>query len=350
MNISQTSYTIVDYCDAMVRKEIVVNREYQRSDGVWPNSARSFLIETILLGYPIPKLYLYQVTDLKSRKTTKQIVDGQQRSFTILDFYQDKFVISRTSELDDVKGKGFSQLPEEYQRKFIEYTLSVDLFISATNEEIREVFRRINSYTVPLNNEEKRHSRWQGEFKWYIYNLSKKYDQTFVNIGVFSDKQLIRMTDAKLFTEITYALLNGLKTTTGSSLDKLYKEYDNDFPHTNEFLKRFSSAFATLSNWEELHSTAIMRPHILYGLLLGIIHKEKTVETLQEVYKFSNREVKRNEIIVNLSRLAAAIDTPEDAPTRFQTFVEASAKTTNEASRRKTIFKWICRAIEEEKV
>lgn len=91
MKITPTTFTIVDYCTAMTRKEIIVERAYQRSAQVWPQAARSFLIESILLGYPIPKLYLYQQTDLKSRKTIKHIVDGQQRSFTILDFYENKF-------------------------------------------------------------------------------------------------------------------------------------------------------------------------------------------------------------------------------------------------------------------
>jgi hypothetical protein len=66
--------------EGMERGQIVVNRTYQRSNKVWPAAARSFFIETILLGYPMPKLALYQITDLKSRRIIKEIVDGQQRS------------------------------------------------------------------------------------------------------------------------------------------------------------------------------------------------------------------------------------------------------------------------------
>ncbi len=234
MHISTTTFTIVDYCNAINRKEIVVNREYQRSEKVWPPSARSFLIETILLGYPIPKLYLYQVTDLKSRKTIKHIVDGQQRSYTILDYYENKFPLSRTSELDELRGKRFDELPDEFKQKFVDYALSVDLFVSATDDEIREVFRRINSYTVPLNPEEKRHSQWQGDFKWFIYKLSKKYDQTLIKLGIFKDRQLIRMSDAKMFSEITFAFLYGIKTTTSPSLDGLYRDFDEDFPQAKK--------------------------------------------------------------------------------------------------------------------
>ncbi len=72
----QSPMTIADYCAAMTRREISTNSEYQRSDKVWPPAARSFLIETILQGYPIPKIFLFQITDLKSKKTVKEIVDG----------------------------------------------------------------------------------------------------------------------------------------------------------------------------------------------------------------------------------------------------------------------------------
>ena len=66
---AQQTYTVADYCQAMSRhREIIVNRDYQRSDKVWPPAAKSFLIETILLNYPIPKLFLFQKTDLRSRR------------------------------------------------------------------------------------------------------------------------------------------------------------------------------------------------------------------------------------------------------------------------------------------
>lgn len=349
MHITPTSFTVADYCQSMLRKEIIVNRDYQRSDKVWPAAARSFLIETILLGYPIPKLYLYQVTDLKSRKTIKHIVDGQQRSYTILDFYQNKFQLSRTSELEDLKGKGFEDLPTEFQQKFIDYAVAVDLFVSATEEEIREVFRRMNSYTVPLNSEEKRHSQWQGEFKWFIYKLSKKYDQPFINIGVFNDKQLIRMSDAKLFSEITHAFLNGITTTTSPNLDKLYKDYDDDFPQARNIEKRIAQSINTILAWSELHNTALMKPHLFYALILAVSHIQNPVESLLNKYKPVNQSIHEN-AQTNLSMLADALENEETAPKKFQEFIEASARTTNDVKRRTVIIKSVCKAIELEKI
>jgi len=103
LNKVATQFTVADYCKGMTRNEIIVNKDYQRSDKVWPSAARSYLIETILKGFPVPKLYLYQITDVKSRETHKEIVDGQQRSMAILGFYKDEFKIGKLAENEDTR-------------------------------------------------------------------------------------------------------------------------------------------------------------------------------------------------------------------------------------------------------
>lgn len=43
----------------------------------------------------------------------------------------------------------------------------------------------MNSYTVPLNSQEKRHAFYQGEFKWFMVEVTRKYAQSLKDIGVF---------------------------------------------------------------------------------------------------------------------------------------------------------------------
>ena len=80
MEIRAPEYTVADYCEMLDRKEVRVNREYQRSDEVWPRTAQSFLVETILLNFPVPKLFLHQQADPRTGRPIKEIVDGQQRT------------------------------------------------------------------------------------------------------------------------------------------------------------------------------------------------------------------------------------------------------------------------------
>ena len=81
VKIVASNMTVADYCEELVTSKTTVNASYQRSHKVWPKAARSFLIESVLLDFPIPKLALHQVTDRISRKTTREIIDGQQRSY-----------------------------------------------------------------------------------------------------------------------------------------------------------------------------------------------------------------------------------------------------------------------------
>ena len=90
MNIEQANMTIVDYLNAYDRAEVIVNRDYQRSPARWPAAAQAFFIETIMRGFPIPRLALFTKTDLKARRTVKEIVDGQQRTHAIRAFFSNE--------------------------------------------------------------------------------------------------------------------------------------------------------------------------------------------------------------------------------------------------------------------
>jgi len=342
-----TSSTVADYCKDINNGDIVVNRDYQRSDKVWPPAARSYLIESILLGYPIPQLYLYPKTDLKSKKTIKEIVDGQQRSQAILDYYNNKFRISVSSKFEEARGRLYKQLDEELQGKFLEYGLSIDLLQQATPEEIRGSFRRINSYTVPLNPEEIRHSVYQGDFKWFVNELSSKYDKTFENLGIFTNKQLIRMVDFKLLAEIIDAYLYGITNSSKRRLDKLYESFNNEFPFQDETGKRISNAMEFIIDLKEIHNGPLMKLYNIYSLILAINHVHSPVETLDKLYKAPRKYAfERDEVVSNLSILAEAVD--NDATTgRYKKFVLANMTKTNGALHRGIRFKWFCKALVE---
>ena len=351
MFITPTNITVADYCSDMLDKQIIVNRDYQRSDKVWPPAAKSFLIETILLNFPIPKLSLYQVTDVKSRKTTKEIVDGQQRSQAILNFYNDKLRLSKDSSVPEAASKTYSQLIDDHKQQFLDYSLSIDLFVSASPDEIREVFRRINSYTVPLNPEERRYSMYQGVFKWFVYRLSKKFDQNLVDLGVFGEKQLTRMADSKLSSEIIHAFLNGITQTNAKALDELYKNYDKSFPQEKELEERFEEALSFLLELEEIHKGSLMKPFNVYALILAIFHIHKPINTLLTVYQpIKPYKFDRDSVVTNLSNLSESLENTEDTKNidkKFTDFVLANLVKTNAAQQRKTRFKWFCEALEQ---
>ena len=347
MLITPTNITVADYCQAMSRHEIIVNRDYQRSDKVWPPAAKSFLIETILLNYPIPKLFLFQKTDLRSRRTFKEIVDGQQRSQAILEFFEGKFHLSRSCGIEDAAGKRYSELDEEFQQTFLDYSLSVDLLAAATALDIREAFRRINAYTVPLNPEEKRHAIYQGEFKWFIHKLSRTYDQILLDLGVFGEKQLTRMADTKLYSEIIHALLNGITRTNAKILDKLYESREDEFHEIREIAKKLEYAIDFILNMTDIHKGPLMRPYNFYSLVLAIIHMKNPVKSFLPSYQPQiPYDCDSNVVVANLTLLAQVLENPEEADGKFKEIISATSSGTNFKENREKRFAWICRALE----
>lgn len=345
MQVTPSTFTVAEYCGQMESGAIVVNRDYQRSNKVWPSTAKSYLIDTILSGFPIPKLSLYQKLDIKSRKTLKEIVDGQQRSTTILSFFNNELAISGNT---DWAGMRFDDLDGTMQARFLEYQLSTDIFVGATESEIRQVFRRINSYTIPLNAQEKRHASYQGKFKWFIVDLSDQYSQVLKDIGVFSERALSRMSDSSLFSEVVMAMYRGIENASETKLDNFYREHDEVFADQAEVEKRLEHGMSQLLEWVEIHKSALMKPYSFYSLLLAILHVQRPIDVLLDTWPGnadSNISLLENSLVVeNLSILAAALEEPPQYP-QLKEFVEANQAATNRIRTRSVRFGYYCQAL-----
>lgn len=347
MDTQPTRITVADYCHMFAQRQVRVNRDYQRHDQVWPRAAQSFLIETILTDFPIPKMSLHQKTDPRTRRTIKEVVDGQQRTKAIYDYFNDAFRLTSNVTLDEARGRSYSQLPVHLQEQFLDYGLDFDLFTQATDHEVREVFRRMNSFTVPLNQEEQRHATYQGEFKWFMRALTGDYADDFIDAGIFGSKAVVRMRDAKLLTEICSAYFSGITTTNKTALDRVYRDHDkeDDFPEKDDLDRRIRSALDQLFAWDDIHGTDLMKPYQVYSLVLAIMHLEEPLENLQPAFEADEEAVADDaDVLVNLTSLADALD---EAPTQspFGSFVAASSERTNVGSQRTERFTWFSRAL-----
>ncbi len=332
MQATVTTFTVAEYCDQMESGTIVVNRDYQRSETVWPPAARSFLIDTLLSGYPMPKISLRQITDREKKRTIKEIVDGQQRSRAIHDFWSDKLRITGRS---DFAGKTYSQLEPEQQQQFLEYALTVDLIVGASEEAIRDMFRRINSYTAPVNRQEDRHAKYQGTFKWFIVDLTRNYSQHLKTLGVFTERLLSRMRDAELFTAILRALFAGIETHSQALLDKMYAVNDEVFPQEREYQERMDALFDALFRMKDLHNGPLMKSANLYSLALAIMHFLDPVETLTPLKQSEGAILDVDASVRRLAELAEAIESASPSKKHVDFVKAASAGTNTQTNRTK---------------
>lgn len=271
------------------RKELIVNSDYQRGSGIWPVGPSSYFIDTILEKFPFPKIYMYEFLDKTNRGLRKEIVDGQQRIGTIRRFFNGDFAIGGESKFS---GKKFADLDDDEQDAFLSYPVSVDVVRSATRSEILQMFRRMNAFTLPLNEAEKRHSGYQGKFKWFINDVSDELNEFFIEFGVFKSRQIVRMADAALISDCILSIQRGVISTGPKDLNNLYKKFDDVFPQEAEFREKLYETFRFVSaNFPDLRNTFMMKPYALHSLVTALIHNRYGIDSISDELRIatSNR-------------------------------------------------------------
>ena len=86
-----------------------------------------FLVDTILRRLPMPKVFMRTKVDLTTKQSYREIVDGQQQLRAIVDFANDKIVLS--DRAGDLAGLKYSTLPADLQETFLSYAIAVDQLI-----------------------------------------------------------------------------------------------------------------------------------------------------------------------------------------------------------------------------
>jgi hypothetical protein len=346
MNIHSTHYTIAQLSSALEDRRLTINKDYQRSDEVWPVFARSLLVETVLLGYPMPKLIVRQRTDMKSLKTFEEIVDGQQRTRALIGFFRGEFALANSLESEQFRGQTIHTLDEVDRQRYVTYAVGADLLVGATDIEVIEVFRRMNSYTAPLNPEEQRHASYQGAFKWFIYDLRKVCETIFDELGVFKQKAFVRMQDGKLLTELCHASIHGITTTSRAKLDDLYRKFDKEFPKASDLREALVDAITFVSGVESVPGSQLVKPYNFYSLVLASLQIRNPQAALVEHLGDLEGKLASDELVSNnLALLSDVLEDGEDADEKYEEFVTAASQTTNTKANRATRFQWFYRAL-----
>lgn len=149
------------------RKELIIDPDFQRSK-VWGYKQGAELVESILMGIPIPTMYLFETRDGK-----KQVVDGRQRITSILDFLNGKFSLNNLKILTQFNGLYFKELDSKMQGVFEDYQLSFYIIQPPTPERVKyDIFDRVNRGGTQLNSQEMRNALYRGKATCLLAELS----------------------------------------------------------------------------------------------------------------------------------------------------------------------------------
>lgn len=162
------------------RGRLDIQPDFQRGF-VWDIGRASRLIESVLLDIPLPIIYLSQEKDGK-----EYVIDGQQRLTSFFSFidgtlpdpqlpYGREFRLTGLNVFTELAGKYFKELPEELQEKVLYYKIRTITFRKESEQELKfEVFERLNTGSVSLNDQELRNCIYRGKYNDLLWELSQE--------------------------------------------------------------------------------------------------------------------------------------------------------------------------------
>ncbi len=344
------SYSIADFLEWNANNLLDLSPKFQRRS-VWTRAAKSFLIDTILRGKPMPKVLLTQ--DLVNKKNVRTVVDGQQRIRTILEFIAGSFTVLSAHNSEHA-GKGFTELDEETQGAILQYEVGVDLLYNVSLADMLDIFARINTYSVVLNTQEKLNAKYLGVFKTSAYELGFAYVAYLLDGGVLTEKGVSRMGEAQLASDLLVSLVGGIQTI--KNIEKYYRDYEKfeaipaDMTLSVARYKEAMKYIGAIYKASDLKNTNWSRPHWFYTLFNCVTHALSPVIGLEgqprPVLTDSTVQHWRGE----LDELSAqydgyTIDNDQDIPAVFARFINFAQRRTTDTEARLERAKFVLAAL-----
>lgn len=195
--------------------------EYQRDD-VWTDKQKSLFIESLLIGLPIPYIFVADVDDSEEDADGRiEIIDGAQRTRTIYQFRKNKLKLCNMERLPSLEGATYSDLPIARQRRFNRTTVRLIELKNINEDGRRLMFDRLNSGGSPLTEMEKRLGTESGKFIEFLRRLAN--DKVFIALTPMANKKETRRERAEYVLRFFAYRENYL------NFEKSVKDFLNDY-------------------------------------------------------------------------------------------------------------------------
>ena len=173
--VQRNDFLLPNLIDMLTTHKTLEVAPYYQRRARWDNGRKSRLIESFLINIPVPPVFLYE-----NEFAQYEVMDGQQRVSTILQYFGNQFALRGLEMLTSLNGKRFHDLPREIKTGLQRRSLSAIILLkeSAPSQESivqlrRHVFERLNTGGVRLNAQEVRNSVYAGQFNELLIELSR---------------------------------------------------------------------------------------------------------------------------------------------------------------------------------
>lgn len=246
--------------------------KFQRRS-VWTPQQRSYLIDTLLRVMPVPSIYLRNIYLPDKKKLVHEVIDGQQRLRAVLDFVDDKFALTKSLEAD-YAGKRFSALPKKQQELIMKFTFNYQAFDAISDQEVYDVFRRMNTFSSPLTKQELRHGQYFGYFSRTCEALAGEHLEFWRGNRIIPEKLIARMGEVQFTSSLLIAQMDGVQNK-NEKINHFYADYDDKFPGRKNYEKRFRETIDAIVEavGDALKETQFRRPPFFYSLFCTVYHR-----------------------------------------------------------------------------
>jgi hypothetical protein len=339
MEFSSTEHPISWFRDRYRDGSLEIRPPYQRKP-VWADRQKCSLVESILMGLPVPEVFIQQVTSAEG-DTTYAVVDGQQRTRTVLQFVgaeldpseeeHNKFALDKVSATSPWRNKTFADLEEEDRKRFFGYRFSVRYLHTDSDDEIRDMFRRLNQFLTPLNAQELRNAIYTGPLIRLVEELAD--DDYWAENGIISARSIRRMGDLQFVSELLIGVMHGPQGGSPAIVDQYYKQYEDyedTFPGQRQSRRRFTDTLETikavLPNISQARWSNVTD---YYSLFVAIAHQLRSKTFSASSTKFRRALLQfAEQVDVKLGDADAKVPTP------VSRYVAAAQRGANDKARR----------------
>ena len=162
IKIDRVQFSIFELKRRYDRGNICLDPDFQRNE-VWSTRQKSELIESVVMGIPLPLIYLAETMEGKL-----VIVDGRQRLTTFFRYLDNEFAINGLKIMTELNSCRFRDLENDvnkskYAAEIEDFQLVIQIIKYPTPDRVRfDIFDRVNRGGTPLNNQEMRNALYQG--------------------------------------------------------------------------------------------------------------------------------------------------------------------------------------------
>ena len=334
MKHSVTTHPISWFTDREREGNLILQPRFQRRR-VWTDRQKSNLIESILLQLPVPEIYM-QIKTGSDGTSEYVIVDGQQRISTILEFVgigdRGPFELRQLDTDSRWDGYTFGELTDEQKATFFGHGMAVRYLQEATDEDIEDLFRRLNKYLTPLNPQELRNATYRGPFLRLCENLA---DDAFWSENRLATPEAIRrMRDIEFVSDLVIGVIDGPQGGSAKTIDEYYatyEPYEAEFPRQRECRRLFMRAVDLIQEiLPELRSTRWANKTDFYSLFNATVHLLRSDMLPQE--KVNHVRKVLDQWDADIGRYQARENASVSA--EVKAYVEASRRGSSDKSRR----------------